>query len=173
MPPCRTHIRNSVDLWRVANPYRKGATVMKRVVVLATLMLLACTGPKAPPEPTATPEPLTVEEYAKAVCDSEERPEPRTWGEAKDRTQGVIDRIDTVTDLPDEVRNYHLSTLAWMKAFLKASEGKSPNDMFNHFELAGDSDYTTTAFYAESARSDLDDETRAILKSHGCLDGEE
>ena len=43
---------------------------MKGVVVLATLMFLACTQTETPPElPTATPEPLTVEEYAKAVCD--------------------------------------------------------------------------------------------------------
>ena len=116
---------------------------------------------------------MTVEEYAKAVCIEEDRPEPQTWAEARKRIQDDLDHISGLLSFPEEVRGYHLATLAAMRAFLRATEEKPKGDPVNPYELALDSDYMTTMAYRDSEKSGLDEETRATLKSHGCLDEEE
>ena len=91
-----------------------------------------------------------------------------TWGKVRAKLRADIDRAGRIVP-PEEVVDWHLAALAFIKATLKASQNMDMDAMVNPYELATDADWMLSLTLTEAAEATISAEARAILFEAGCL----
>lgn len=143
---------------------------MRRIAVLlaglalVAMLLAACGGDDA----------LTVAEYAEwcgdnPIADEIDLESAATWREFVGLLERVRSEAQSVTP-PDEIREYHASTLAVLDAMIGFGQRQDEDAVPDLFSAA--LALIPLAATVDQATGSLDVETRATLAEAGCLDDE-
>ena len=134
---------------------------MRLLMLLSVCVVVAC----------GADPPLTVPEYAETVCGYEDEVlsgDAETWGELRSAASAALDLYDV--NAPDEVQTWHDAMVASFDLFERFAREQPAGDEFNPFLLLTDPSTLARVTALEQAEEQLDDETRALLEYHGCIE---